>query len=32
MLGGKAVHSRAEVMRELANANGMLPEPEPDEA
>jgi phage-related protein (TIGR01555 family) len=30
MLGGKAVHSRAEVMRELANANGMLPEPEPD--
>jgi hypothetical protein len=30
MLGGKAVHSRAEVMRELANANGMLPEPETD--
>jgi hypothetical protein len=28
MLGGKAVHSRAEVMRELANANGMLPEPD----
>jgi phage-related protein (TIGR01555 family) len=30
MLGGRPVHSRAEVMRELANANGMLPEPEPD--
>ena len=28
MLGGKAVHSRAEVMRELANANGMLSEPD----
>lgn len=31
ILGGKAVHSRAEVLREIASANGLLPEPDAEE-